>query len=377
MLFASLLSGALWLTVPSSTDQNLDKVENKRLNTADAPPKIVKQTATLAKDDVNTEESIFLTQEFRDSLVGVAQAYESDAKYPLSSRPVKNPEQERVPAPFSQSEVNIPTFDEDGNATGVSLSAAVDAFQYYQGDTISVRLVIQDLEPTSSALASLNFADINGQRQLTVDRDMTPVAALGTQLVAEVSSYDFKSSQNSGEFSAVISVNIDGYDHVTTVPFMYGKAAAKLIRGVNPTISEEYLKVPVELAVYQQGYYYLTAYLDDAETGRPLIKLQREGFFGRGTNYVDFNAHQRALKDAGVEGPYTLRVSKAYRAPDLGQGNALPVSIVENNFDVPAFPFSDYLDREYLDPLANERLDLINAMAGESNQENEVRIESN
>jgi hypothetical protein len=114
--------------------------------------------------------------------------------------------------------------------------------------------------------------------------------------------------------------------------------------------------------VFQDGYYFVKAILEDAEDSRPLIQLQSEGRLAQGNAILELRAHVSALKAQGSAGPYILRSVQTYRGAEVGETFDSPASTSQQRFSIPGFPLSDYEDAEHEDPLSTERIEFLRGL---------------
>ncbi|MFT6044542.1 MAG: hypothetical protein ACI9WC_000239 [Arenicella sp.] len=103
-------------------------------------------------------------------------------------------------------------------------------------------------------------------------------------------------------------MQVEEKNFVTTVPFFFSPSSANLENVALSRPAGPYLEIPLEYSVFQSGYYFVRAYLDDAASGKPLLLLQTEGRMTQGNSRLLLQAHHQALKDAGSPGPYRLRI---------------------------------------------------------------------
>jgi len=96
----------------------------------------------------------FLGADLKEQFDEVAAAYEYTARYPANSQVVRDQELVEPKKPFEESQVTLKFPDIDGNELPVSLSAATDKFQYFNGDKIAARLQVIGAEENASISAS-------------------------------------------------------------------------------------------------------------------------------------------------------------------------------------------------------------------------------
>jgi len=189
------------------------------------------------------------------------------------------------------------------------------------------------------------------------------IGALDTSLVSQQSF--------SKEMIIKVLIDIGGEPFFTTVSFSYSEASAQLsgLGVVQPNGAN--LEIPFEYNVFIGGYYFVSALLQDQQTGQPLIALQTEGRMEQGNGRLFARAHIQALIEAGSEGPYILTNIKAHRGAERGEQFDIPASVVKTQFIIPGFSFSEYQNTTYEDPLAKERAEFLRSLGSLDNETNE------
>ena len=130
------------------------------------------------------------------------------------------------------------------------------------------------------------------------------------------------------------------------------------------------LEIPFEYNVFIGGYYFVSALLQDQQTGQPLIALQTEGRMEQGNGRLFARAHIQALTEAGSEGPYILTNIKAHRGAERGEQFDIPASTVRTQFTISGFSFTEYESTTYEDPLAKERAEFLRSLGSLDNETN-------
>lgn len=323
------------------------------------------KTRINSNTDVVSEEDEFLSQQLKEELGWVAQAYEQQAKYPLTSRLVQDASLARSPKPFEEAKVDLQLPDEDGNLSPINLSASVDKIQYFMGETIAVRLLISGTEGNESISANANLKKLGAADLLPANVALSDFDGNQSAFQTTINTSILNLPPSSHELVAKIMVQIDEKDYVTTVPFIFSQASAQLENVALSQPEGAFLNIPLEYSVFEAGYYFVSAYLDDAASGRPLLELQTEGLMNQGNQRLVLRAHHQALKDAGSQGPYFLRVMRSYRGGKPGEGNDVPTAISQRAYAIPAFAFENYDDIPYSDPEVEERLEALRSLSGD------------
>jgi len=341
------------ISAPSVSNVEPSKVDN-------APAAIL--TKAVAKADEVEEDAFnpYESEVLKAQLQQVSDIYAENIKYPISSQPIANAEDVREYKEFEQAEVDLPFPTSDDDENPIRISAATDRFQYFQGDVVNIRVLISgapedvysDVKGTIAGALGDVPIDLAFQ---AVDRNLTEFRASFDSKLAPANSL-------TPEMLVKLEVNIDGRALFTTVAFKYAQASAQIVGVQNVQAIGPNLVIPLQLNVFKNGYFFVNAVLEDATSGRPLIQLQAEQRLQQGNGIINLNAHISALQQQGSEGPYVVRSIQSYRGAEVGENFDEPASTSQARFNIPGFPFSSYEDQEYVDELAQERLDFLRTL---------------
>lgn len=309
------------------------------------------ENETIDESVYNPYESSLLKAQVQQ----IADLYEDTAKYPLGSQPIKNVADARLPEPFEETGVETPFETESGEK--ITLSAAVDKFQYYSGDQIQVRLNLNGAKAGAFITVAAVLAGSSGDTSL--ETDLIANDASQTNFTGVFDTTIAPPNTFSTEMIVKLLVGVDGEAFFTTVAFRYNVASARLtslgfVRANGPNMD-----IPLEYSVFTSGYYFVSAVLFDAQTDQPLIALQTEGRMTQGNGRLLMQAHIQALQEVGSEGPYVLKNIKAYRGAERGEQFDQPATSLKSEFGINAIPFSGYENDSYQDPLAQERIEFL------------------
>ncbi|MEM7360741.1 MAG: hypothetical protein AAF431_16745 [Pseudomonadota bacterium] len=319
----------------------------------------IAQNSKSASSESSDDEAMFDPYEdeaIRAQMMQVADLYEDTSKYPHFSQPITNPDTVKEIEPFEETETDTP-FPSDEYDEPIRLLASVDRYQYFQGETISVRLRIVGAPSDTFINASATVGA--AQNDAPLSTPLNPTSSNYTEFVGSLDTNVVPAHLLTTEMLLKVNVTIGEESMFTTVPFRYSQASAQLVTVPYSRIESEYLLIPLQYTVYRPGYYFANAILDDAGTGQPLLRLQAEGPMNQGNGVLMLKAHVRALKKMGSSGPYTVRSVKTYRGAEDGEVYDLPASGVRQRFEVQGFPFEQYEDSPYQDELAAERLEFL------------------
>ena len=324
------------------------------------PDKVVSNPPIQNELNTKTIDEV-LGADLADKFDEVAHAYEQTARYPANSQVVVDAELVAPRKPFEQSEVELTFPDGEGGALPVSLAAATEKFQYLDGEKITARVIVSGIEENEPINVSAVVVS-PAVGELGEVSSLNSYAGSDNEFRAEFDSQLFAKKSVSDEMLVKFMVDVGDQSLVATVPFKYGTAAARLDSIPYSRAEGEYLLIPLQFTVFDSGYYFVDAILDDATSARPLIQLQTEGRMKSGNDVLILRAHQQALKDAGSQGPYTLRIRNAFRGAQANEVADTPVAIPSTGFGLPGVEFSEYADVQYSDAEIQQRIEFLRSL---------------
>ncbi len=307
--------------------------------------------------DQEPENNPYEDEAIKAQVQQIADAYEENARFPITSQPIRNPEDVRDFEPFEEAEVNLPFPDEDDEGEAIRLAAATNKFQYFRGDVIEARVRILNASADDFQSVTGVLSGARGDLPNPISFDLSTSEAntfygrFDTQLAAP--------ELLSDEMLLKLSVTVGSRDLFTTVALRYSNPSAQIIGlGLSQPQGAE-LVIPVQLNVFEPGYYFLTAVLDDANSGQALLQLQNEARLESGNAILNLKAHITALRESGSQGPYVLRQINLVRGAESGEATDRPGSSIQPQYPLPGFDFSAYSNEEFIDLEAQERLEFL------------------
>lgn len=340
--------------VLEAVDRGQQKIETTKVD------KIKTQSLKRQRLDQIDPQEEFIIENLSEQLSLVADAYEQQLRYSVNSKPVTDQDLARSPEPFKEAKIEGKMIGEDGKPSPIGLSVAVDKMQYFSGDVITLQLLVSGADENASVSANVNIRGPNSVFLMPSSTELSGFGNTKNELRATFNTSDFSLAERSNELLAKVEVQIDDKTFVTTVPFFFSSSSARLENVSQIRAEGASLQIPLEYSVFETGYYFVHAYLDDVTTGQALLSLQAEGAMQQGNDRLVLKAHQQALKDAGSEGPYQLRVTKSFRGAEPGQGIDVPTGISQRTYFIPAVSFDSYDDTQHSDPQAQEILEELN-----------------
>lgn len=352
-----------------------DKAETQETARTSQPAKgevpFVEQTQAISKaaaDQGDQQDELvedpYADEAIRAQLLQVADLYAETSKYPHTSQPIRNPDLAKEPKPFAETEVDVP-FPVDGLDEPIRLLAAVDRYQYFAGDRITVRLHVVGAPADTFVQANAVISGAQGDTPLVATLD-----AADETLTSFNGRFDTRvvpPSLMSTEMLIKLQVQIGEETLFTSVPFRYSQASAQLVAVPYVRQEAENLVIALQYTVFQPGYYFAKAILEDAQTGQPLIQLQGENRLNQGNSNLLLRAHIGALRAMGSEGPYVLRSVSTYRGAEDGEPFDVPASSASVRFEIQGFPFDQYDDIPHQDEQAEARLEFLRNLGADNN----------
>jgi len=358
---ASLL---LWRLFSSTTVPSLNVVsKNAELtqpSVAFTKPKT--KPSVKASEDEGDDFNPYDNEEIKASLQQAVDLYEETSKYPVTSQPVFDPAAVREPEPFEFTEVDLPFPEGEDDENPIRIAAATNTYQYFQGDTISARIQISGAPEDTFIDVNGVLSGANGDVPLPLNFQASNRSL--TEFTAEFDTNLAPPRLMTPEMVLKLGVTVDGRDLSTTVTFRYDIPSARVVAAQPSRVEGPNLVMPLQISVGQSGYYFIRGVLEDAATRRPLLELQQEGPLQLGNGLLNLNAHIAALSRQGSEGPYILRSVKLHRGAETGESLDAPGASQQTAFQIQGFPFSSYQQEEYVDELAQERIDFLRDIGG-------------
>ena len=346
------------INADSKTEQYLD-TSPLPVNPVSTSQQETKQNKPASIEELLIEESI--GSRMRD----VAVAYQQQNRYPHYSIPVIDQALAKSPQAFEVASVSSATFDEHGNALPFRLLAATDKPEYAVGESITLQVIVDGAEETSAIFATAVMKPTEGNQPLTIPQSLTPFNQAQAEFRTRFNTAGIQIEGDAQEFLAVITTEIEGREHLTSVPVVISQVSAELLNVDRVEQLDDFLAITLDFQVHQAGYYFVKAYLDDAKSEKALVSLQTEGRMGVGSESLVLKAHHQALKDAGSQGPYTLRIIRSFRGAKPGESNDVPTAISQQHYQIPEFAFDGYANIPYQDPIVERRIKALMALSSE------------
>lgn len=303
-------------------------------------------------DDVLFSEQV--TEQVEDAMM----QFDEISKYPPTSQPILSEAHVHsfMNSSVPQASLPFPFSDLD---TPIQVSIELDQSNYFFGDQIKAKVNISDTPEgsnvsTRSVLMSID-GDTLAESGYQETKDNTTFIVFDTQAYSTDS---WPIEMNVGAY-----IDVNGRSIFITAPFKINDESASLDSiGFSEPVAEN-LIIPLNIDVKLPGYYHVAGILYSAKTQQALIHLEAEGPLAEGINSLNLNAHIQALKKGGDEGPYYLDKVRIERWSDDLVPRDIAGKVDQSEYLVDGYSFNDYEDKPYLDPLAEERRQLLQGLS--------------
>tara|TARA_R110001592_G_scaffold359369_2_gene665935 strand:- start:46861 stop:47997 length:1137 start_codon:yes stop_codon:yes gene_type:complete len=307
-------------------------------------------------DEVQFSEQVTeqITEQVEDALL----QFDEISKYPPTSQPILSEEHVNAFINSSLPQSSLP-FPFDGLETPIQVSIELDQNNYFFGDQIKAKVNISDTPEEANITTRAVLMSIEGET--LVESGYQETKENTTFIIFDTQSYLTDAWPIEMNVGAYIDVN--GHSIFITAPFKINNETASLDSiGFSEPIAEN-LVIPVNLNVKLAGYYYVAGVLYSAKSQQALIHLETEGRLTEGFGSLNLNAHIQALKKGGDEGPYYLDKIRIERWSDELIPRDIAGKVDQSEYLVDGYSFKDYENKDYLDPLAEERKRLLQGLS--------------
>ncbi|MBL4673402.1 MAG: hypothetical protein JKX81_14180 [Arenicella sp.] len=314
------------------------------------------------------EADPFLGREMQAQFLQVADLYKQNSRYPVGSIPVVGERFAQPIKPFEQAEVDTPYPRDKDDTDPIRISASLEKMEYFAGEAILARVLVSggEVDEYSRIEAFGSVVGVSDGRDTGLNVNFERVSF--NEFRSVIDTQAVPSGQIPREALLALTLKLeDGRSLSQTVPFFYnGAPSARVENVLNSRQDGAFLFIPLQYSVFESGYYFVDAILDDAATGQPLVQLQTEGRMQLGNGLLTLKAHIHALMDAGSPGPYTLRVVSSFRAGTLSETRDVAATVSRPlGYYVQGAPFDQYEDTPFVDPEVQERIEFLEQIGGE------------
>ncbi len=303
-------------------------------------------------------EEVEFSEQVNDQVENALMQFDEISKYPPHSQPILNEAHVSAFVNSSLPQTSLP-FPFDGLETPIQVSIELDQNNYFFGDQIKAKINISDIPAGSNISTRTVLMSIDGETLAESGYQETKDDS--TFVVFDTQSYatsDWPIEMNVGAY-----IDVNGHNLFITAPFKINSETASLDSiGFSEPVAEN-LVIPVNLDVKLAGYYFVAGILYSNKTQQPLIHLETEGRLAEGMSSLNLHAHIQALKKGGDEGPYYLDKIRIERWSDELIPRDIAGKVDHSEYLVDGYSFTDYEDKPYLDPLAEERKRLLQGLS--------------
>jgi len=303
-----------------------------------------------------------MTDDFKQSIKGIAKSFASQSRFPATSMPIQSEEALQKYIPNQTVGASLPYEGPDGESLRFSLRT--DKFRYFEDETIEIFVgLLGGNEPIEADIVVSVVADreelyrvAHGPLSLGAFK-----AAINTQ---EINTDNWPKELH---LQAVAMINGETMQVVETIRFEAQIATVKTVG--KGTVEDDYLVIPVAIDTDAKGYFRVTAVLFSEITGKPLVHLEGKSKISINNDTVNLKAQLRALQVSDDEGPYQLKhlwLEKMPGPPDYEMAYGVAD---EDAYPVAKHSFDEYADSDFEDPAAQRSLEFLQKIGGDTHQD--------
>ena len=302
----------------------------------------------------------FYEKEAKARLVQISKSFSEDIKYPENSKPIRNIHELDKYTPNKSTPSNRSTNIKDPNSPIISLVSS--KHQYFLHESVYASATVSNLNQNTSIKVSARLIS-NGQSiaQAKVSQSTKVQGQYDIEFPQTVSPH----ISSSASIRIVANFTIDQQSYEIGTPIRYEDIIAKIEHVEQAFINQAYLHIPVFINTKNTGYHLISANLYNPENNQALIHLSEQKNLTYENDFIELKAHISALKVMDHAGPYELRDISLTRMPSNPDYTTQYGKVKQPAFSVNGFPFSDYLNEDYVNSDSQERLEFLNQLGGE------------
>ncbi len=302
-----------------------------------------------------------MTEDFKQSIKGIAKSFASQSRFPATSMPIQSEEALQKYIPNQTVGASLPYEGPDGESLRFSLRT--DKFRYFENETIEIFVgLIGGNEPIEADIVVSVVAD---RKELY--RVAHGVLSYGTfKAVINTLEVNTDSWPKELHLQAVAIINGETMQVVETIRFEAQIASVKSVG--KGSIDDDYLVIPVDIKTESKGYFRVTGVLFSEKTGKPLVHLEGKSKISINNDTVNLKAQLRSLQVSEDEGPYQLKhlwLEKMPGPPDYEMAYGVAD---EDAYPVDKHSFDEYADNDFEDPAAQRSLEFLQKIGGDTHQ---------
>ncbi len=356
LLLAAVVAGTIWFLgrVPGQANQSvMTDTQPAAVPAAATPSPAVASAKTTRQKRRDAEKAA--EKRWRGKLAAefqrVADIYAQTSKYPRYSLPIdkKDLVQYRYNRYFP---VRIPLQSGDGK---VVLKIMLAQLHFQKGDPI---IGVATVSGNQASKVELNQISILSHKNKTLYR--TSLDAPGKDgsysLVVDPPSMDAK------DWPAELMLRVAGTwgsrKVAAVAPFFYDDPIGRITEVGDAHVEGANLIIPVTADLKTDGYYAISGNLYSTD-GEPLVHVEAQAQMSVFDNTAKLKVHRVALQAKGNAGPYLLKDLMLRKLPDKPGDRTLFGPVDKKAFHVQGFPFSDYSQAPYVDPMRKARLEFL------------------
>jgi len=281
----------------------------------------------------------------------VADIYAQTSKYPRYSLPIdkKDLVQYRYNRYFP---VKIPLQSGDGK---VVLKIMLAQLHFQKGDPV---IGVATVSGNQASKVELDRISILSHKNKTLYRGTLgkPGKDGSYSLVADPS--DTEAKDWPSELLLRVAGSWGSKKVAAVAPFFYDDPIGRISEVGDAYVDGANLIIPVTADLESDGYYAISGNLYSTD-GQPLVHIEAQAQMSVFDNTAKLKVHRVALQAKGNAGPYLLKDLMLRKLPDKPGDRTLFGPVDKKAFQVQGFPFSDYSQMPYTDPMRKARLEFL------------------
>ena len=282
----------------------------------------------------------------------VADVYAQTSKYPPYSLPIdkKDLAQYRYNRYFP---VKLPLQTKDGGKA--VLTIMLEQLHFQKGDPI---LGVAKVSGAQASKVDLSEVSILSHKGKTLYQTSLGKPDQGNSYSLVIQPPETQSEDWPAQLMLRVSGTLNGDKVDGVVPFFYDDPIGRISEVGDAYIDGANLIIPVTADLKSDGYYAISGNLYSTK-GQPLVHLEAQARMSVFDNTAKLKVHRVALQAKGDAGPYLLKDLMLRKLPDKPGDRTLFGPVDKKAFHVNGFPFSDYSQAPYTDPMRKARLEFL------------------
>lgn len=281
----------------------------------------------------------------------VADIYQQMAKFPPYSVPI-TPQSVKQFHYNQYFPVTIPLDTPDGH---VQIKVLLQQLHFQKGDSI---VGVASISGSASNNASLDSVSILSDKNAVLYSSSLSASDKGNGYAIVIDPPAGSTSDWPSNLLLRVSGSAGNHSIAAVAPFFYDDPIGKVSDVGDASIDGPNLVIPVTLDLEGDGYYAVSGDLYSTD-GQPLVHLETKAQLSKFDDNTTLKAHRAALQETGNAGPYVLKDLMIRKLPDKPGDRTLFGPTNPKKFPVQGFPFNQYSQQPWTDPMTKARLEFL------------------